>query len=579
MIKRFIHYYKPYKALLTLDITSAMLIATLDLVSPRFTNYLISSIIPSQQLSSLYRWIGIIALVFIARVLLQYVVEYWGHVLGVHMEYDMRKDMYAHIQRLPVSYFDNIKVGKLMSRLVNDLNEISELAHHGPEDLLVSMVLLLGSFILMFNANFKLALLMAILVPLMIFVGVKQNLKFRKAFRVMRENLAEINARVEDNFSGIRVVKAFNAEESEEAYFALGNEMFATSRKGALKVMAEFGVSVKFFVSLITLSVMFFGGYLVIQGEMSIGSLVEFILYVQLFQQPITKISSLIMMYNQAMAGFERFVSVMEVAIQKDWDDSQEMTLKQAHIEFKDVSFQYGEAEHPHVLKSLNLEIKPGSKVAFVGPSGGGKSTLCNLIPRFYEVSSGQILIDGQDIRSYKLKSLRDHVGIVQQEVFIFAGTIAQNIQFGDFEADEVAIIEAAKKAMAWDFIQALPQGLHTPIGERGVKLSGGQRQRLALARIFLKNPPILILDEATSALDNITEKEIQATLDTLALNRTTLVVAHRLSTITDADTIVVLTKNGIEECGTHEQLMMNNGLYARLTLSEKIQEENLIDS
>lgn len=578
MINRFMSYYKPYKALLMLDIISAIFIAALDLVTPRFTNFLISSILPAQELSSLYRWIFLLGMVFIVRVLLQYVVEYWGHVLGVHMEFDMRKDMYAHIQRLPVSYFDNIKVGKLMSRLVNDLNEISELAHHGPEDLLVSIVLLLGSFILMFNANFKLALLMAFLVPLMIIVGVKQNLKFRSAFRVMRENLAEINARVEDNFSGIRVVKAFNAEESEEAYFALGNEMFATSRKGALKVMAEFGVSVKFFVSLITLSVLCFGGYLVIQQEMSIGSLVEFILYVQLFQQPITKISALIMMYNQAMAGFERFVSVMEVPIQSDSDDSIEMIEPNAHIEFKEVSFQYGDAEHPHVFKQLNLSIQPGTKVAFVGPSGGGKSTLCNLIPRFYEVSSGQILIDGRDIRSYQLKSLRDHVGIVQQEVFIFAGTIAQNIQFGDFDANEEAIIEAAKKAMAWDFIQALPEGLHTYIGERGVKLSGGQRQRLALARIFLKNPPILILDEATSALDNITEKEIQATLNTLAQNRTTLVVAHRLSTITDADTIVVLTKEGIVESGTHEELLLNNGLYARLTLSEKIQDETLSD-
>lgn len=575
MFRRFISYYKPYKGLFLVDIVSAITIAALDLITPRFTNYLISSIIPNKITSDLIRWILLLSMFFMLRVVLEYVVEYWGHVLGVHMEFDMRRDMFTHIQRLPISYFDNMKVGKLMSRLVNDLNEISELAHHGPEDLLVSAVLLIGSFTLMYSASLELAVLMTVLVPMMIYVGVRQNLKFRRAFRTMRERLAEINAQAEDNFSGIRVIKAFNAQENEEENFAEGNNQFAESRRSALKVMAEFGGSVKFFVMLITLSVLLYGGYLVIEDHLTIGALVEFILYVQLFQQPITKISGFIMMFNQAMAGFERFVGIMEIEAQKDNPGSVELIDPKGEIRFENVSFQYGDEGHRSVLDQLTFTIHAGQKVAFVGPSGGGKSTLCNLIPRFYEVAQGRILIDGQDIQTFTLNSLRDHVGIVQQEVFIFAGTIAQNILFGNFDASRDELVEAAKQARAWEFIQALPDGLDTYIGQRGVKLSGGQRQRLALARIFLKNPKILILDEATSALDNITEKEIQETLDRLAHNRTTLVVAHRLSTITDADKIYVLTKQGIVEEGTHMSLMEEKGLYHRLYTSERIQNES----
>lgn len=574
MLKRFLSYYHPYRFLTAIDVVSAVLIAALDLITPRFTNTLISSIIPNKDLAGLVRWILVIAGFFALRVILEYVVEYWGHVLGVHMEFDMRRDLFNHIQRLPVAYFDNMKVGKLMSRLVNDLNEISELAHHGPEDLLVSAVLLIGSFALMFSSNVQLALLMAVLVPLMIIVGVRQNLKFRKAFRLHRERLSEINAQVEDNFSGIRIVKAFNAEDNEEETFSQGNDRFAASRRGALKVMAEFGSSVKFFVMLITLCVLLVGGKQVIEGRMTIGQLVEFLLYVQVFQQPITKISSFIMMYNQAMAGFERFVGIMEVEPQQDNPGAVDLVDPEGTIRFEDVGFHYGEAGHDRVLDHLDLNIEAGQKVAFVGPSGGGKSTLCNLIPRFYEVRQGRITIDGKDIRELTLKSLRDHVGIVQQEVFIFAGTIAQNILYGDFSASREAVIQAAKQAKAWEFIEKLPEGLDTYIGERGVKLSGGQRQRLALARIFLKNPRILILDEATSALDNITEKEIQETLDTLAQNRTTLVVAHRLSTITDADKIYVLNRQGIVESGTHTSLLEQEGLYYQLYTSELLHDE-----
>jgi len=570
MIKRFFHYYKPYRGLLILDIISAVMIAALDLVIPRFSNFLISDIIPLKEIRTLITWAFLIALFFILRLVLNYVVEYYGHVLGVNMEYDMRKEMFGHIQSLPVSYFDNIKVGKLMSRLVNDLNEISELAHHGPENFLIAVVLLVGSFYLMYTSNLTLAIIMTFLVPLMIVLGIRQNLKFRSAFRVMRERLAEINAQAQDNFSGIRVVKAYNAEEREEELFAKGNDFFAVSRKGALKIMAQFGVTVKAFVLLITLVVFVVGGYLVMKDQMTIGQLVEYILYVGVFQQPISRFSELIMMYNQAMAGFERFVEVMSFEAQKDTPGAKELDQVIGDIAFEDVSFEYGDRQGKHVLSHISFNVKAGSKVAFVGPSGSGKSTLCNLIPRFYELHEGKITVDGTDIRDLTIKSLRGQVGIVQQDVFIFAGTVGQNIAYGKFDATEAEIIKAAQRAEAWDFIRELPDGLDTLIGERGVKLSGGQRQRLSLARMFLKNPKILLLDEATSALDNKTERAIQGTLDELAKDRTTLVVAHRLSTIQDADWIYVLTDKGILEQGTHTDLLAAQGLYYHLVHSEK---------
>ena len=565
MIKKFITYYRPYKLLLFIDILAAIAIALLDLVTPRFSNYLISSILVDGTMKILAFWCSILLIVFIARVILQYVVEYWGHVLGVHMEYDMRKAMFGHIQTLPIAYFDNMKVGKLMSRLVNDLNEISEVAHHGPEDLLISTVLLVGSFIMMFMTNVTLALAMAFLVPLMIVVGVRQNLKFRKAFRVMREKLSEINAQAQDNFSGIRVVKAFNAEEKEELSFAIGNENFATSRRGALKVMAEFGVTVKGFISLIQLTVFLLGGYLVFQGQLTIGGLVEFILYVQLFQQPINRISGFIMQYNAAMAGFERFIGILDVKPQSDRANAVDVADINGEVRFEDVSFEYGDRNGQHVLSHISFTVKPGCKIAFVGPSGSGKTTLCSLIPRFYELETGSISIDGKDIRDIRLKNLREHVGIVQQDVFIFAGTIAQNIEYGKPGATREEVIEASKMAKAWEFIQQIPDGMDTYIGEHGVKLSGGQKQRVSLARIFLKNPKILLLDEATSALDNETEKQIQETLDELARERTTFVIAHRLSTIIDADEIFVLTKDGIIERGSHIELLKKHGFYHRL--------------
>lgn len=565
LIKRFLKYYKPYKHLFALDVVSALLIAGLDLILPRFTNLMISEIIPNQNFSKLIYWILILIAFLTLRVILEYIVDYWGHVLGLRMEYDMRSKLYKHMQRLPIQFYDNSKTGRLMSRLVNDLFEISELAHHGPEDFLISLMLVFGSLFLMFQTFAKLAWIMLVLVPLMIFFGVSKNIKFRKVQRKVRERLADVNAKAENSISGIRVVKAFHAEDYEAQRFDEGSIDFSLSRQKSVKVMAEFAVSVKFFVSLITVTVLFFGSYFVIKGEMSLGALVEFLLYVQLYQQPISKISALIMMYNQAITGFERFTQIIDMPIQSDHKNAQEYSMTEAHLKFDKVSFTYNDQDGKHVLKDLSFEIKKREKVAFVGPSGGGKSTLCNLIPRFYEIQSGSILINDINISDIQLTSLRSQVGLVQQEVFLFDGTILENIRYGKVDASREEMIEAAKKAEAYEFISQLEDGIDTEIGERGVKLSGGQRQRIALARIFLKNPPLLILDEATSALDNMTELNIQKTLDQLSKNRTTLVIAHRLSTITDADHIFVLSDKGIVEEGNHHSLIKRKGIYAQL--------------
>lgn len=565
LIKRFLKYYKPYKHLFALDVVSALLIAGLDLILPRFTNLMISEIIPNQNFSKLIYWILILIAFLTLRVILEYIVDYWGHVLGLRMEYDMRSKLYKHMQRLPIQFYDNSKTGRLMSRLVNDLFEISELAHHGPEDFLISLMLVFGSLFLMFQTFAKLAWIMLVLVPLMIFVGVSKNIKFRKVQRKVRERLADVNAKAENSISGIRVVKAFHAEDYEAQRFDEGSIDFSLSRQKSVKVMAEFAVSVKFFVSLITVTVLFFGSYFVIKGEMSLGALVEFLLYVQLYQQPISKISALIMMYNQAITGFERFTQIIDMPIQSDHINAQDYKFNEAHLKFDKVSFTYNDQDGKHVLKDLSFEIKKREKVAFVGPSGGGKSTLCNLIPRFYEIQSGSILINDINISDIQLTSLRSQVGLVQQEVFLFDGTILENIRYGKVDASREEMIEAAKKAEAYEFISQLEDGIDTEIGERGVKLSGGQRQRIALARIFLKNPPLLILDEATSALDNMTELNIQKTLDQLSKNRTTLVIAHRLSTITDADHIFVLSDKGIVEEGNHHSLIKRKGIYAQL--------------
>lgn len=565
MLRKFMTYYKPYKKLLFLDILAALVMSLIDLITPRFTSYFIDDLIPQGSLSIIYRMLFFLAIAYIIHVVCGYVVEYWGHVMGVGIEYDMRKEMFDHLQTLPVEFYDNVQTGKLMSRLVGDLNEISEAAHHGPENLVLSITIFIGSFVMMFLTSWRLSLILLAVVPVMFILAINRNMKFRNAFRDMRKKIAQINAQAENNFSGIRVVKAFNGEELEMDAFDEGNANFATTRKTALKTMAEFGVSVKVFIYSTQIIVFIAGAYLVLNGSLEVGQMVAFLLYVQLFRQPVDRITQFLMMFNQAMSGFERFQEVLAIEPQMDRVGAIDLTEMKGHVRYHYVGFSYESNKEKSVLNDISFEVEPNKTIAFVGPSGGGKSTLCNLLVRFYELDEGQITIDGIDIMDITIKSLRHHVGIVSQDVFIFAGTARDNILYGKPEATEEEVIKAAKQAQAYEFISEMPYGLDTNIGERGVKLSGGQKQRIALARIFLKNPQILILDEATSALDNQTEIEIQETLNKLSEDRTTLVVAHRLSTIRHADEICVVTAEGIVERGTHEHLMDLKGLYYQL--------------
>ncbi len=565
MLRKFMAYYKPYKKLFFIDMFAALVMSLIDLITPQFTSYFIDELIPKGSLSLIYRYLFFLAIAYLIHVICGYVVEYWGHVMGVGIEYDMRKEMFDHMQTLPVEFYDNVQTGKLMSRLVGDLNEISEAAHHGPENVVLATTVFIGSFIMMFITSWQLTLILLAFVPIMFVIAINRNMKFRNAFREMRKKIAQINAQAENNFSGIRVVKAFNGEELEIEAFNEGNQNFADTRKVALKTMAEFGVSVKTFIYSTQIIVFIAGSYLVLNGQLEVGQLVAFLLYVQLFRQPVDRTTQFLLMFNQAMSGFERFLEVLDIPAQQDKEGALEVKQLNGHIRYENVGFAYESNKEKQVLDNINFEVLPNKTIAFVGPSGGGKSTLCNLLVRFYELDEGRISIDDIDITDMTIQSLRHHVGIVSQDVFIFAGSAKDNILYGKPDASDDEVIEAAKKAQAYDFISELPFGFDTDIGERGAKLSGGQKQRIALARIFLKNPQILILDEATSALDNQTEIEIQETLNKLSQDRTTLVVAHRLSTIRHADEICVVTQEGIVERGNHDTLMERQGLYYQL--------------
>lgn len=565
MLRKFMTYYKPYKKLFFIDMFAALVMSLIDLITPQFTSYFIDELIPKGSLSLIYRYLFFLAIAYLIHVICGYVVEYWGHVMGVGIEYDMRKEMFDHMQTLPVEFYDNVQTGKLMSRLVGDLNEISEAAHHGPENVVLATTVFIGSFVMMFVTSWQLTLILLAFVPIMFVIAINRNMKFRNAFREMRKKIAQINAQAENNFSGIRVVKAFNGEQQEIEAFNEGNQNFADTRKVALKTMAEFGVSVKTFIYSTQIIVFIAGSYFVLYGQLEVGQLVAFLLYVQLFRQPVDRTTQFLLMFNQAMSGFERFLEVLAIPSQADKAGALEVKQLKGHIKYENVGFAYESNKEKQVLENINFEVLPNKTIAFVGPSGGGKSTLCNLLVRFYELDEGRISIDDIDIKDMTIQSLRHHVGIVSQDVFIFAGSAKDNILYGKPDASDEEVIEAAKKAQAYDFISELPYGFDTDIGERGAKLSGGQKQRIALARIFLKNPQILILDEATSALDNQTEIEIQDTLNKLSLDRTTLVVAHRLSTIRHADEICVVTQEGIVERGNHETLMELQGLYFQL--------------
>jgi ATP-binding cassette subfamily B protein len=547
-----------------IDFSCAFAMAGLDLVFPVAVQRVIDGILPQRDLDLFFRICAGLLGLYLLRALLQYIVDYWGHVLGVRMEYDMRQDLFDHIQKLSFRYFDNTKTGHIMSRLVNDLNEISELAHHGPEDLFIAAVTLCGAFIIMITINWQLTLLAFMIVPVMIWFAVVKNKQMQDTFRDVRLKVADINARVEDSISGVRVVKSFTNEWYEKEKFERDNRNFRRSKQRSFRVMAQFFSGVNFFSNLINLVVLSFGGYFVYRGQITLGTLVGFLLYVNMFLQPVRRISILVETYQRGMAGFHRFVETLQIKPDiVDRKDARPAGRLRGEIVFDRVTFSYNRDRS--IIENISLHIASGETVALVGPSGAGKTTICNLIPRFYDVQKGSIRIDGVDVRDFTQRSLRRNIGIVQQDVFLFTGTIRENIAYGKIDTTDEEIIAAAKQANAHEFIMELEKGYDTYAGERGVMLSGGQRQRIAIARIFLKNPPILILDEATSALDSETEAMIQDALFKLSQNRTTLVIAHRLATVRRAHRILVLTDDGIVEEGTHAQLLEKDGYYARL--------------
>jgi len=569
VLKKFISYYKPHKKLFIIDMVFAFLISIFDLVFPMFSRNIVNVIIPEGRMDLLVKWTIIMALLFILRYISYYIVAYWGHVLGVYIESNMRKDLFSHLQTLPFSYYDNTKTGHIMSRLVNDLRDITELAHHGPEDLFISVVMLVGSFILLIKVEWRLTLIIFAFIPIMIWFAISKRSKMENSFRQVRVKIANVNAQLENSISGVRVSKSFTNEDFEIEKFDEGNNQYKEARKSSYKVMAEFIAGMGFMSNILNLLAISVGGYFVYRDLINTGDLIAYMLYVNFFMQPIRRLTDFMQQYQDGMTGFERFMEVMNIEPDiVDKEDAIELTDVKGNIKFKDVSFSYTNGED-RVLSNLNLDIEAGKTVAIVGPSGAGKTTLCHLIPRFYDINKGEILIDDKDIKDIKLKSLRKNIGLVQQDVFLFTGTIMDNISYGDPTKSGEEIIEAAKKARIHDFIMTLPNGYDTYIGEKGVKLSGGQKQRISIARLFLKDPPILILDEATSALDNETEVLIQKSLEELAKGRTTLIIAHRLSTIKNADEILVLTNEGIEERGTHEELLEKDNIYAKLYKSQ----------
>ena len=564
MVKRFISYYKPYKKLFFLDMLVAFIAAACDLVYPMMTRTLVNDSIPNKNIRMLIVFAIMLIITYLIKAACGYFMQYYGHVMGVHMQGDMRKDMFLHLQKLPNTYFDNNKTGDLMSRMINDLMEVSELAHHGPEDLFISVVMLLGSFVVLCTINIPLTLIIFAFIPFIVLFTWRQKNKMLNAFMETRVETSAVNSNLENSLSGIRITKAFVSHEYEIKKFKKGNKKFKNARSRAYKVMAEYSAGVGFGIDILDYISLIAGGIFTYFNYINLGDFFAYLLYIKLFTQPIKKLVSFMEQYQNGMTGFKRFISIIDEDIEEDGNI--ELKNVKGDIEFKDVHFSYDEK---NILEGINLKIEAGKMLALVGPSGGGKTTFCNLIPRFYDVSSGDITIDIKSIYKITLESLRGNIGIVQQDVFLFTGTIKENILYGKHDATDEEVIIAAKRANIHEFIINLPDGYDTYIGERGVKLSGGQKQRISIARVFLKNPPILILDEATSALDNTTEYMIQKSLEELSKGRTTIVVAHRLSTIKNADEILVLTDKGIEEKGSHEELLENGGLYKELYESQ----------
>lgn len=564
-LKKMISYYKPYKGVFFADMFFAIMASAIALVIPLVVRYVTSTVIYMEKekaIESLIMIAAVVAVLVLIQCYCNYYISNYGHVMGAKIEYDMRAEIFAHFQKMPFSFYDDQKVGQLMSRITSDLFDITELLHHGPENLTISFIKIIGALVILLSINVKLAVAAFALIPIMVVYAYFFNRKMKQTFRMNRVKIAEINEQIEDNLSGIRVVKSFANEKIENEKFKVGNDGFLAAKKNNYKYMGGYHSGLTAFTTMINLIVIISGGVMITQNMVNVTDLLTFLLYINIFTDPVKTLIDFTEQFQNGYSGYERFRQILMLEPEiKDNEHAKDFGKVKGDIVFEDVSFRYNDNAH-RVLKHINLDIEAGSYIALVGSSGAGKTTLCNLIPRFYEVSGGKILIDGHDIRDMKLKSLRDNIGMVQQDVYLFAGIIYDNIKYGRPEATKEEVIEAAKEANAYDFIMSLPNGFDTDIGQRGIKLSGGQKQRLSIARVFLKNPPILIFDEATSALDNESEKIVQESMEKLAKNRTTLVIAHRLSTIRNAEKILVLTEQGIEEEGTHQELMERHGIY-----------------
>ena len=566
--KKFISYYKPYKFLFFTDLFFAVLGAVITLIIPLIVRYITSTVVYYSESAAVQTiiklgiaMVGLVALEFVCN----FYMTYYGHIMGAKIEYNMRNEIFEHYQKLSFSFFDNQKVGQLLSRATTDLFEISELLHHGPEDILISVIKFIGSFIILSSISMKLTLITYASIPILLIYAYIFNKKMKKAFRRNRANIANINTQIEDNLSGIRVVKSFANEHIELEKFNVGNGEFLKSKKNSYLYMGSYHSGINALTTMVTITVLVFGSLLLANKSIDVPILVTFLLYINNFTEPVKKLVNFTEQFQNGYTGYERFLEIIEVEPDiADKTNAKSMSQVRGDVVFEDVTFKYEETTN-EVLTHVNLDVKAGKYVALVGNSGAGKTTLCSLIPRFYDVTSGRILIDGVDIRDIKVKELRKNIGIVQQDVYLFAGNVMDNIRYGRPEATDEEVIWAAKQANAHEFIMELPMGYHSDIGQRGVKISGGQKQRLSIARVFLKNPPILIFDEATSALDNESERIVQESLEKLAENRTTFVIAHRLSTIRNAERILVLTDKGVEEEGSHDELIEKKGIYETL--------------
>lgn len=560
MLKRFIAYYRPHRFLFLMDMLASLLISVIGMVYPIFSRTMLNDLIPNKNVQMLVIYSVSLLALYVLRMLLRYFVQFYGHIVGVRMQAQMRSDMFNKLETLPYSFYDEHETGKIMSRMTNDLMDISELAHHGPENLLISGIMVIGSFIYLCTISIPLTLIIFACVPLMAAVSLFCRKRMREAFTESRKSIAVINASLESSISGIRVTKAFTNAEKESEKFEQGNAQFVEARRKAYRAMAQFFSSTNFITDVFNVVIMLAGGLFLYAGKINFGDYSAFIVSVNQFIGPVTTLINFMEQYQNGVTGFERFLEIMDEEPEKESENAHELQNVQGEIKLDHVSFSYDTTKD--VLKNVTLNISKGKTLALVGPSGGGKTTICHLIPNFYKATDGRILIDGTDINDVTFKSLRRNIGIVQQDVFLFNGSIKENILYGRLDATDEEVIEAAKRANIHDYVMTLPDGYDTQIGERGVKLSGGQKQRLSIARVFLKNPAILILDEATSALDNTTEILIQQALDELCKGRTTLVVAHRLSTIKNADEIAVIANGEIAEQGTHEELMRKGGVY-----------------